>query len=102
MAVTGVGLQTSLYITLLLIFCPVISLVLFVSLFLFHSHSLFLSVSSVFHLERLSFFSLLIVVARGDVVVLAVVIVQQKKRYILSCFISFLHRATIFLPCLKD
>lgn len=55
MAVTGVGLQPSLYITLLLIFSPVITLFLFVALFLFHSFSLSLSV---FHLESfsLSFF----------------------------------------------
>lgn len=57
MAVTGVGLQTSLYITLLLIFPPVISLLLFVAVSLFHSRSLFLSDLSVFHLE--SFFSFL-------------------------------------------
>lgn len=79
MALTGVGLQPSLYITLLLIFSPVISLFLFVGLFLFHSRSLFLSV---FHLKSFSssFFSL-IVVARGDVVVLAVV---KKKKDIFS------------------
>lgn len=51
MALTGVGLQPSLYITLLLIFSPVIALFLFVGLFLFHSRSLFLSV---FHLESFS------------------------------------------------
>ena len=54
MAVTGVGLQASLYITFLLIFSPVISLLLFVALSLFHSRSHFLSVLSGFHLERLS------------------------------------------------
>lgn len=84
MAVTGVGLQTSLYITLLLIFSPVISPFLFVALSLFHSGSLFLSVSSVFHLERFFLFPSLIVMAQGDVVVLAVVIIPQKNIYIFS------------------
>lgn len=99
MAVTGVGLQTSLYITLLLIFPPVISLFLFVALSLFHSRSLFLSVSSAFHLERCCFlFPSLIVVARGDVVVLAVVIIQQKK-YIYSQLFYFFSSSCHSIPC---
>lgn len=82
MAVTGVGLQTSLYITLLLIFPPVISLLLFVALSLFQSHSLPLSLVCLSFREPPPFFPL-IVVAPGDVVVLVVVNMQQKK-YIFS------------------
>lgn len=101
MAVTGVGLQTSLYITLLLIFPPVISLFLFVALFLFHSPPLFLSDSSVFHLESLSSFFLLIVVASGAVVVLAVVIIQQKKKMCSQLFYFFSSLCQNIPPMLK-
>lgn len=106
MAVTGVGLQTSLYITLLLIFPPVISLCLFVALFLFHCCSHFLSVSSVFHLESVSPFffcfadccGLRRCCCAGSCHHSAE---KKKKRYISAVFMSFSSLCNNIPPMLK-
>lgn len=83
MAVTGVGLQPSLHITLLLI-SPPCYLSLPICRPVSHSLPLFLRLSPSFT----EFLSSLIVVARGDAVV-AVVIVQKKREiYFLFYFFS--------------
>lgn len=102
MAVTGVGLQTSLYITLLLIFLPVISLCLFVALFLFHCRSHFLSVSSVFHLKSVSpFFFHWLLWPEAMLLCWRLSSFSRKKIYISAVFMSCSSSCNNIPPMLK-